>query len=59
MHGFTYSGHPVACAVALANIEAIEREGMLERVRESSAVLAGLIEPLRGLGKSARCARRA
>jgi adenosylmethionine-8-amino-7-oxononanoate aminotransferase len=26
MHGFTYSGHPVACAVALANIEIIERE---------------------------------
>jgi putrescine aminotransferase len=49
MHGFTYSGHPVACAVALANIEAIEREGILARVRESSQVLAGLIEPLRGL----------
>ena len=29
MHGFTHSGHPVACAVALANIEAIEREGWL------------------------------
>ncbi|HBY46816.1 MAG TPA: aspartate aminotransferase family protein, partial [Chloroflexi bacterium] len=26
MHGFTYSGHPVACAVALANIDIIERE---------------------------------
>ena len=32
-HGFTYSGHPVACAVALANIDIIEREGLLERVR--------------------------
>ena len=33
-HGFTYSGHPVACAVALKNIEIIEQEGILEHVRE-------------------------
>ena len=33
-HGFTYSGHPVACAVALANIEIMEREGLVEKVRE-------------------------
>ncbi len=31
--GFTYSGHPVACAAALKNIEIIEREGLLEHVR--------------------------
>jgi adenosylmethionine-8-amino-7-oxononanoate aminotransferase len=49
MHGFTHSGHPVACAVALANIEAIEREGLLARVREASATLAELIAPLREL----------
>ena len=30
-HGFTYSGHPVAAAVALANIEIMEREGLHER----------------------------
>jgi 4-aminobutyrate--pyruvate transaminase len=28
MHGFTYSGHPVACAVALRNIEIIENEDL-------------------------------
>lgn len=33
-HGYTYSGHPVACAVALKNLEIIEHEGMIERVRE-------------------------
>jgi putrescine---pyruvate transaminase len=49
MHGFTFSGHPVACAVALANIEAIEREDMLARVREASASLARLAEPLADL----------
>ncbi|WAX92902.1 aspartate aminotransferase family protein [Aminobacter sp. NyZ550] len=32
-HGYTYSGHPVACAVALKNIEIIEREGLVERVK--------------------------
>jgi 4-aminobutyrate--pyruvate transaminase len=30
MHGFTYSGHPVACAVALPNIDIIERERLPE-----------------------------
>jgi putrescine aminotransferase len=33
-HGYTYSGHPVACAVALANIAIIEREGLVDRVRD-------------------------
>ncbi|MGB3500968.1 MAG: aspartate aminotransferase family protein [Mesorhizobium sp.] len=32
-HGYTYSGHPVACAVALRNLEIIEQEGLIERVR--------------------------
>jgi len=47
MHGFTYSGHPVACAVALANIATIEREGLLGRVRELSETMEGLLAPLR------------
>ena len=47
MHGFTHSGHPVGCAVALANIEAIEREGLLERVQEASKILGELVAPLR------------
>ncbi len=34
VHGYTYSGHPVAAAVALKNIEIIEREGLVERVRD-------------------------
>ena len=32
-HGFTYSGHPVAAAVALKNIELIEAEGIVDRVK--------------------------
>jgi adenosylmethionine-8-amino-7-oxononanoate aminotransferase len=31
MHAYTYSGHPACCAVALANIELLERDGLLER----------------------------
>jgi putrescine aminotransferase len=33
-HGYTYSGHPVACAVALANLDVIEKEGLLDYVRD-------------------------
>ncbi|MDE2095337.1 MAG: aspartate aminotransferase family protein [Burkholderiales bacterium] len=35
-HGYTYSGHPVACAVALANIRLIQREGLVERVHDDT-----------------------
>ena len=31
MHAFTYSGHPVGCAVALRNLQIIEEEGLVER----------------------------
>ena len=33
-HGYTYSGHPVACAVALANIRLIQRERLVDKVRD-------------------------
>lgn len=36
-HGFTYSGHPVAAAVALENIRILRDEGIVERVRSSTA----------------------
>lgn len=47
MHGFTHSGHPVSCAVALACIEAIESEDLLATVRAKSETLAALVAPLR------------
>jgi putrescine aminotransferase len=36
-HGFTYSGHPVAAAVAIANLEIFRRERIVERVRDEAA----------------------
>jgi putrescine aminotransferase len=35
-HGFTYSGHPVACAVGLANLDLIAEQGLVQRVREDT-----------------------
>jgi len=35
-HGYTYSGHPVCTAVGLVNLEIIEREGLVERVRDDT-----------------------
>ena len=35
-HGFTYSGHPVACAVALENIAIMEEEKLVERVHDDT-----------------------
>jgi putrescine---pyruvate transaminase len=36
-HGYTFSGHPVACAVALKNLEIIEQEKLIPRVKEFGA----------------------
>ena len=36
-HGYTFSGHPVACAVALKNLEIIEQEKLVPRVKEFGA----------------------
>ena len=47
VHGFTYSGHPVCAAVALRNIEIMEREGLIEKVRsETGPYLAGALQRL-------------
>lgn len=35
-HGYTYSGHPVACAVALANLRLMQEEKLVERVRDET-----------------------
>lgn len=47
-HGPTYSGHPTCCALALCNLEIIEREGLLDRARELEGELVSALEPLSG-----------
>jgi adenosylmethionine-8-amino-7-oxononanoate aminotransferase len=48
-HGFTFGGHPVACAMALANIDVIEREELCERVLQNEGHLRAMLESLRDL----------
>jgi adenosylmethionine-8-amino-7-oxononanoate aminotransferase len=48
-HGFTFGGHPVACAVALANIDVIEREELCANVLGQEGLLRGMLEGLRDL----------
>ncbi|MET0431483.1 MAG: aspartate aminotransferase family protein [Hyphomicrobium sp.] len=44
-HGYTFSGHPVACAVALKNLEIMERERLVPKVKETTGpALAKLLE---------------
>jgi adenosylmethionine-8-amino-7-oxononanoate aminotransferase len=48
-HGFTFGGHPVACAVAMANIDVIEREQLCAHVLEHESELRATLESLRDL----------
>ena len=48
-HGFTYSGHPVICAVGLKNIEIMEREKICEHVREVGPYFESQLDGLRDL----------
>ena len=48
-HGFTFAGHPVAAAVALANIEIFEREDLCGHVREKEGEFRGMLESLRDI----------
>jgi len=47
-HGYTYSAHPASCAVALANLDLIEREQLVARVAALEPVLAATLAPLAG-----------
>lgn len=58
MHGYTYSGHPACAAAGIANINILERDGLVERAKHIGDVLGGglaalaadgVIEDYRGL----------
>ncbi len=45
-HGYTYSGHATVAAAAMANLDIIEREGLIQRARELEDELAQALSPL-------------
>jgi len=47
-HGYTYSGHATAAAVALANLDIIEREGLVQRVKELEPAFAAKLRSIDG-----------
>lgn len=47
-HGYTYSGHPVACAAAMATLDVLENDHLIERVRELSPAFETAIHSLKG-----------
>jgi adenosylmethionine-8-amino-7-oxononanoate aminotransferase len=46
LHGITFAGHPVSCAVALANLDVFEREDLLAHVRRNEATFRATLERL-------------
>ncbi len=49
IHGFTFGGHPMCAAVALANLDALEHEAVLENVRAHEPELRAALEALRDI----------
>jgi beta-alanine--pyruvate transaminase len=48
-HGYTYSGHPIACAAGLATLEIYEGEGLLTRAKELTEHWQSAVHSLKGL----------
>jgi adenosylmethionine-8-amino-7-oxononanoate aminotransferase len=49
MHGITFAGHPMAAAVAMANLDVFENEGVIDNVRENEPRLREMLESLRDI----------
>ncbi|MFZ0043859.1 MAG: aspartate aminotransferase family protein [Solirubrobacteraceae bacterium] len=48
-HGFTFAGHPVCSAIALANLDVIENEGILDNVRNNQGAFREMLDSLRDI----------
>ncbi|NJO43971.1 MAG: aspartate aminotransferase family protein [Cyanobacteria bacterium CRU_2_1] len=48
-HGYTYSGHPVACAAGLATLDVYQQEGLFQRARDLSEYWENAVHSLKGL----------
>ncbi|MFZ1651761.1 MAG: aspartate aminotransferase family protein [Candidatus Nanopelagicales bacterium] len=49
LHGYTFGGHPVSCAVAMANLDIMERENLYGRVRDNEPNFRATLEKLHDL----------
>jgi adenosylmethionine-8-amino-7-oxononanoate aminotransferase len=49
VHGITFGGHPLSCAIALANLEIFEREDLIGRVQRYQDVFRGQLDELAGI----------
>jgi putrescine aminotransferase len=49
MHAFTYSGHPTCCAVALANLDLFEKEGLVARAKSGGERLLARLKTLESM----------
>jgi len=49
IHGFTFAGHPISCAVSMANIDVMENEGILENVKAHEGEFRAMLESLRDI----------
>jgi adenosylmethionine-8-amino-7-oxononanoate aminotransferase len=49
LHGVTFAGHPVSCAIALANLDVFEKEDLLGNVRANEAAFRATLEKLNDL----------
>ena len=47
-HGYTYSSHPVACAAAMASLDILEREGLIDRVKQMAPMFETKVHQLKG-----------
>jgi adenosylmethionine-8-amino-7-oxononanoate aminotransferase len=45
-HGYTFGGHPVSCAVGLANLDIFEREGLIDHVHQNAPAFRATLEKL-------------
>jgi len=57
-HGHTYTGNPLACAAALANLDAFERERTLERLQPKIALLRELLDGVEAMPEVAEVRAR-
>ena len=50
-HGYTYSGHPLACAAGLATLDLLESENLIERVAKMAPIFEKALHSLRGTNR--------